>query len=123
MESWPGARPYQKKIALHRACHSRALGLDNEAELLLASIPGLELLPFDQAEQCCGFGGAFCVTEPHLSSGIGLVKLKNIQASGAEELVSGDMGCLMHLQGLIDKHAIRLKTRHYAEVLAETISA
>ena len=69
----------------------------------------------------CGFGGAFSATEPALSAGIGLEKLKNIQNSGAEEILSGDMGCLMHLNGLIEKHKINLTTKHYAQVLAETI--
>ena len=72
-------------------------------------------------EQCCGFGGAFAATHGKLSSGIGLEKLHNIVATGAEVLVSGDMGCLMHLNGLIQKHKIPLKTRHFAELLAEAI--
>ena len=118
---WPARKPYVKKIAFHRACHGRALNLKKEAEQLLATIPGIELMNFAQTEQCCGFGGAFSATEPALSAGIGLEKLKNIQASGAAELVSGDMGCLMHLGGLIEKHGIPLKTKHYAQILAETV--
>jgi len=122
LKNWPATKPYNKKISLHRACHSRALNLKNETEQLLASIPGLQLMPFDQTEQCCGFGGAFSATEPTLSAGIGLEKLRNIRASGAEELVSGDMGCLMHLNGLIEKHKIPLTTKHYAQILGETIA-
>ena len=51
--------------------------LPEEVQLaLLASIPGVQLVSFDQPEQCCGFGGAFSATEPTLSVGIGLEKLK-----------------------------------------------
>ncbi|HMS55145.1 MAG TPA: (Fe-S)-binding protein, partial [Fimbriimonadaceae bacterium] len=121
LTSWAGAQPYPKKIAFHRACHGRGLGLRNEQEQLLASIPDIELLPINHAEQCCGFGGAFSVNEGQLSSGIGLEKLEQVLATGAEELVSGDMGCLMHLQGLIGRHKLPLRTRHFAEILAETI--
>lgn len=121
LDSWPGAQPYRKKIAFHRACHGRGLNLRDEQERLLASIPEIELVPINHFEQCCGFGGAFSVTEGRLSSSIGLEKLERVLATGAEELVSGDMGCLMHLRGLIDRHKLPLRTRHFAEILAETI--
>ncbi|HEY3779928.1 MAG TPA: (Fe-S)-binding protein [Fimbriimonadaceae bacterium] len=123
LKSWPFKKPYNKKVAYHKACHGRGLHLTNEAELLLGSIDGLELMPIENAEQCCGFGGAFCVTQGKLSSGIGLEKLRTLKESGAEEVVSGDMGCLMHLQGLSDKQGLGLKFRHFAEVLADTVPA
>jgi L-lactate dehydrogenase complex protein LldE len=109
------------KVAFHRACHGRSIGLSDEQETLLGSIPSIELVPFDQAEQCCGFGGAFSATHGKLSSGIGMEKLRNIQDSGAELIVSGDMGCLMHLQGLIGKNGLGLQTKHYLELIAERL--
>jgi L-lactate dehydrogenase complex protein LldE len=111
------------RIAYHRACHGRALGLKDEQEKLLASIAGIELVPIGQPEQCCGFGGAFSVGHPTVSAGIGDEKLRNVIASGAKTLVSGDMGCLMHLRGLIEKEGLDLKTRHFAEILADAIPA
>jgi len=98
-----------------------AIGWGSTAESLVASIPGVKLIPFEQEDQCCGFGGAFSSTHGHLSSNIGLEKLRCIQDSGSEEIISGDMGCLMHLNGLILRHHLPLRTRHYAEVLAEAL--
>jgi len=121
LESWPAKKPYPKKIALHKACHGRGLGLKNEQEILLQGIPGLQMMPFAHSEQCCGFGGAFSVTHGTLSGAIGLEKLARIKDSGAEEIISGDMGCLMHLKGLIGKHDLKLGVRHFAEILAEVI--
>ena len=109
----------RRKVAFHRACHGRSLGLKMQQETLLSSMPGIELVAFDQAEQCCGFGGAFSATHGKLSSGIGLEKLKQIEQSGATIIASGDMGCLMHLQGLIDRQGLKLQTRHYLELIAE----
>jgi len=117
--SWPAKKEYPKRVALHRACHGRGIGLADEQETLLKSIPGLELVPFEHGEQCCGFGGAFSVTHGAVSEGIGREKLERIMASGADELVSGDMGCLVHLNGLISRHKLNLRTRHFAEILAE----
>lgn len=110
------------RVAFHRACHGRGLGLTDEQERLVASLPNIEIVPFAQAEQCCGFGGAFAATHGKLSSGIGDEKLKNVIDSGAELLVSGDMGCLMHLNGLIQKEKLPIQTKHYLQVLAEAIS-
>jgi len=122
-----GAAPIKSaseiKVAFHRACHGRGIGLKDEQEKLISNLPGIHLVPFKHGEQCCGFGGAFAATHGKLSSGIGLEKLKNIQESGAEVIAAGDMGCLMHLQGLIDKHHLPLRTKHYLELMAEAIPA
>ncbi len=107
------------RVAFHRACHGRGLGLKDEQERLVASLPNIELMPLGQSEQCCGFGGAFAATHGKLSSGIGLEKLRNVVESRAEILVSGDMGCLMHLNGLIQREGLPIKVMHYVQLLAE----
>jgi L-lactate dehydrogenase complex protein LldE len=125
--SWPVAKALPalgtQKIAYHRACHGRGIGLTDQQETLLASIPGIELVQIGQPEQCCGFGGAFSVGHPTVSAGIGMEKLRNVVESGATTLVSGDMGCLMHLRGLIEKNDLKIETRHFAEILADAIPA
>lgn len=108
-------------VAFHRSCHGRMIGLKDTQERLLSLVGGIRLLPFDQQEQCCGFGGAFSATHGALSEGIGLEKLRCICESGARTLVSGDMGCLMHLHGLIKRHGLPLRIRHYVEILAEAL--
>ncbi len=120
IERWPGQ--LNKKVAFHRACHGRGLGLGDLQERLLGSIDGIELIPFAQAEQCCGFGGAFSATFGATSAGIGMEKLHNITESGATVIASGDMGCLMQLGGLIKRHKLPLETVHYSQLLAEAVS-
>ena len=78
-------------------------------------------MPIEAPEHCCGFGGAFSATQGKLSSGIGLEKLKTLKESGADEVVSGDMGCLMHLSMLASMNGVGLRFRHFAEILAETL--
>lgn len=109
------------RVAFHRACHGRGLGLTDEQERLVAALPHVELVSFGQPEQCCGFGGAFAATHGKLSSGIGKEKLRNVVEAGAEVLVSGDMGCLMHLNGLIQREGLPLRTMHYLQLLAEAL--
>ena len=123
VDAWP--RSYSpgtlsiRRIAYHRACHGRGIGLTDEQERLLGLVPGIELHLLDQSEQCCGFGGAFSVGLPTVSTGIGMEKLKHVAETGARTLVSGDMGCLMHLRGLVEKQKLGLETKHFAEILAD----
>ena len=118
---WQGEIP-SRRIGLHEACHGRMLGTNGQQRRLLESISGAELVPFGSAEQCCGFGGSFCTTHGKVSESIGLEKLGQMQDAGVEQVVSGDMGCLLHLQGLIDRNGIELSMLHIAQVLAEAIS-
>ncbi|HVL39643.1 MAG TPA: (Fe-S)-binding protein [Fimbriimonadaceae bacterium] len=126
LERWPlrGNRVARRRqVALHRSCHGRMLGLADQQEQLLRLVPGLDLAPLEQEEQCCGFGGAFSVTHGKISSGIGVEKLRNLLNSCAEAVVSGDMGCLIHLDGLIRRHGLNLKTLHISQVLAEALDS
>lgn len=125
IESWPpsGRGLPGMRFAYHCACHGRAIGLGDAPERLLRSISCVEVVPIEQAEQCCGFGGAFSASHGSISSGIGMEKLRCVMETGVDLLVSGDMGCLMHLNGLIERHKLPLRTKHYAEVLAEALDA
>lgn len=119
IEKWPGRFPH--KVAFHTSCHSRGTKSGEAALALLSSIEGLELVTFDDAEQCCGFGGAFSVTFPNISTRMGQLKLDHALAGQPEFLVSADMGCLMHIGGLATREGRKVRVMHLAEVLAEAV--
>lgn len=129
VSSWPppkGRSLAPRKIAFHSSCHNRVLQasrseVGSPQRKLLESVAGIEIVSFAEEEQCCGFGGAFAATHGSLSSSIGLRKLEQVVSAGTQEIVGGDMGCLMHLDGLIRKHELPLRVRHIAELLAEAI--
>jgi L-lactate dehydrogenase complex protein LldE len=116
MDAWPGK--HDKRIALHRACHGRGLGLTDEHARLLGTIDGLEIVLGTADDQCCGFGGAFSVSHPFVSSSIGDAKLASF--GDVDEIVTTDMGCGMHLQGLLGRQDRKPTIRHFAEVLANS---
>jgi L-lactate dehydrogenase complex protein LldE len=122
LDEFQDLKPYPKTVAIHRSCHGRGLHLTDEMEKLLKKIPDIEVVEFASEEQCCGFGGVFSAFQGHLSQGIGLEKIRAVQQAGATEIISGDMGCLMHLQGLLDRNQLPLRLRHFAEVLAECLN-
>ncbi|MBW3582899.1 MAG: (Fe-S)-binding protein [Euryarchaeota archaeon] len=92
----------ERRVAYHPACHGlRVLGLDGEAERLLAAT-GHRLVPLPRADNCCGFGGGFSVEMPEMSGKILEDKLDCVEgatASGAGTVAALDIGCLMHMRG------------------------
>ena len=119
VKTWPGK--YPAKIAFHTSCHSRGTKSGEAVLALLRSIDGVEVVTFGEGEQCCGFGGTFSVTFPHISTGMGNLKLEHVRAAHPDVLVSGDSSCLMHLAGMAEKEGQPIKTMHFAQVLRDAL--
>ena len=86
---------------------------------LLAKVRDLQLVEMSEAETCCGFGGTFAAKFPAISTAMGEVKCASAIETGADYIVSNDLSCLMHQQGLLSRQGSKLKTIHLAEVLAQ----
>jgi L-lactate dehydrogenase complex protein LldE len=72
---------------------------------------------------CCGFGGTFCVKYPEISDKMVTAKTDDIDATGADTLLAGDLGCLMNMAGKLKRRQMEqggraVRVRHVAEVLA-----
>lgn len=117
--SLPGR--FDATVAFHRSCHTRGTGTAAAALTLLRSLAGLKVVEFGEPEQCCGFGGTFSVAFPHVSSGMGHLKLDHVRAAQPDLLVSADISCLMHLGGLAEKDGAPIPTRHFAQVLRDAL--
>lgn len=126
---------YPHRVGLHASCHAlRALRLgaaserveaprEDPARTLLAALDGIELREPARADECCGFGGSFAVSEAAVSRRMGLDRLEAHAAAGAEVLASTDLSCLLHLEGLARRRGLVLRARHVAEILAEAAGA
>ena len=105
-------------VTYHPSCHLlREMEVRDQPKKLLSSIAGLELKELPNAEVCCGFGGAFTVKYPHISEEMLADKIGTVHASGAETLVSCDMGCLMHIEGGLSRRGSPVNVRHLAQML------
>ncbi len=117
-----GAR-INAKVAYHPSCHLlRGLGVRTQPKTLLEGVGHLECATVKDQEECCGFGGMFSVKNSGISGGMLENKLKNIQASGANTIVSCDMGCLMHLEGGLKRRGSDINVKHISQILAEGLS-
>lgn len=111
--------PQDVKITYHDSCSGlRELGVKAQPRQLLDSIGGLEIVEMQTPETCCGFGGTFCVKYGEVSTDIVTRKTADINATGADLLLAGDMGCLLNMAGKLKREGSAVQVRHVAEVLA-----
>jgi L-lactate dehydrogenase complex protein LldE len=119
---------FPHKVGIHHSCHGlRGLYLSQMSELnappfskpqqLLDMVQGLEQVTLDRPDECCGFGGTFCVAEEAVSVKMGKDRITDHSKNGAEYITSSDLSCLMHLEGILQRNDSKIKVLHIAEIL------
>ena len=119
---------FPHRVGVHVGCHAlRGLRAARASELggppdgamraLLGRVEGIELVELDRPDECCGFGGVFSVTEEAVSARMGLDRVNDHMRHGAEVITSGDVSCLMHMEGIIRRQGLPLRVLHVAEIL------
>lgn len=122
---------FPRRVAVHIGCHAlRGLGLAAPSErqvprfdkvrALLGTVAGISFAEPARPDECCGFGGSFSVTEPEVSARMARDRVGDYRQAGAEVLVSTDMSCLLHLDGIARRAGVLLPSMHVAQVLAAT---
>ena len=107
------------KATYHDSCAGlRECKIKEGPRDLLSKVKGLELIEMAETETCCGFGGTFAVKFDSISNAMAEQKINHALNTGASHIISTDLSCLMHLQGVITKKALPLTTMHIADVLA-----
>ena len=110
------------RATYHECCHMlRELHIDEQPNRLLSGVHGLDLVELNRSEVCCGFGGAFSTKMSDISTAMLAEKLSNIESTGADVVIAGDTGCVMHMQGGLRRNGSDIQVVHIAEVLAGRI--
>jgi len=106
------------KLTYHSSCHLlREIGVDRQPRKLLEAVREAELVELAGSAECCGFGGVFSVEHPEISAAMLQRKIDNIEASGAEWVVSCDGGCITNINGGLRRMGKKVRAVHIAEVL------
>lgn len=116
------------RVGIHESCHGlRGARMASSSELvatpfskwtyLLQLIPDIDLVRLERKDECCGFGGTFAVKEPAISAKMGKDRIEDHMAGDAQYITSGDMSCLMHMEGIISRLHLPVKVIHIAEIL------
>jgi L-lactate dehydrogenase complex protein LldE len=85
------------------------------------AIDGVEPVAYPDQEECCGFGGLFSVKNADISGSMLDRKLTAIAGSGADRIVSCDLGCLLHIEGGLRRRGSAVKVQHLAELIDEAL--
>lgn len=118
--------PY--KVGIHSSCHGqRGLNLSgmtekmlpffSKPERLLKMVNGIELSYPKRKDECCGFGGTFCVFEEAVSVKMGKDRIKEHEVNDVDYITAWDSSCLMHLEGILKREKSKTKIIHIAEIL------
>ncbi len=118
--------PY--RVGMHVSCHGqRGLYVSSMSELmspafskpeqLLSLVSGIELSKPVRPDECCGFGGSFCVFEEAVSVKMGKDRLREHASNEVDYITGTDVSCLMHLEGILKRQGSKILTLHIAEIL------
>lgn len=126
VSSLPAKFPH--RVGLHQSCHGqRGLRLSSMSERnekpfsklqdLLSMVSGVEVVMPEREDECCGFGGTFCVSEEAVSVKMGQDRIKEHDANAVEYITGADTSCLMHMEGILRRQGSTVQVKHIVEIL------
>lgn len=122
-----GIRPFpqnqpNRTIIYHDACHlAHAQGVVEPPRDLLRQIPNLTLLEVGDGGLCCGSAGTYNLEQPEIAHQLGKMKAQRIIDSGAEQVVTGNIGCMMQIRPHLNALGNSLPVKHTVELLWEAV--
>ncbi|MBN1443752.1 MAG: (Fe-S)-binding protein [Planctomycetes bacterium] len=114
-----------RRVVYDQPCHllhGQRIGAE-VVEGLLRQIPGIDLRPLRDSDRCCGSGGVYNVVHADLADPIGREKAACIREADPEIVVTGNPGCALQIQALLDGapievlHPVELLDRSYGRSL------
>ena len=113
----PGGR-LPLRVTYDAPCHLiHAQRVVNQPFAVLAAIPGLELVPLRESENCCGSAGIYNLIEPETSDAVLTPKLANIAETGAPLVATGNPGCLMQIGAGLLRSGSKARAIHPVDLL------
>ncbi|MHC5537591.1 (Fe-S)-binding protein [Singulisphaera rosea] len=114
----PPKNPLPMKVTYHDACHlCHAQQVRSQPRQLLEMIPGVELLPLEESEICCGAAGTYNLTQPEMSERLGRRKMDHIEATGAETVATGNVGCILQIARKVKERGSAMEVAHPVDLL------
>jgi glycolate oxidase iron-sulfur subunit len=106
------------RVGYDAPCHLLHGQRVEEAPLqVLDSIEGLERVPIQSSEVCCGGAGTYNLTQPELSAAVLASKLDEIEEVGVEWVATGNPGCIMQIGAGLAARGSSTRVVHPVELL------
>jgi glycolate oxidase iron-sulfur subunit len=107
-----------KRVAWHPPCTlQHGQQIRGKVEGVLRAI-GVDVQLCADSHLCCGSAGTYSVLQPELSYQLRDNKLANLHATGADMIVSANIGCLTHLQS-----GTQTPVKHWIELVDSALQA
>jgi len=115
-------RPLPARVAVHVACTQKnVLRADQAMRELLQRIPGAELVPLADSVRCCGAAGSNMITDPSGAEALLQGKLDAARRLQPAFVVSGNIGCSLHLGAGLRRAGLRAEVLHPLSLLARCL--
>lgn len=110
--------PVNVRVAYHDACHlAHGQRVRSQPRTLLAAIPGVTLVPLEEADFCCGSAGVYNLLHPEIAREFLNRKLDRLAETAADVVVAGNPGCLLQIAAGLRERAMPMRAAHTIEVL------
>ncbi len=88
----------QERVAYHPPCTlQHGQQIRGKVEGVLRAV-GVDVKLCSDSHLCCGSAGTYSILQPELALQLRDRKLANLEATGAQAIVSANVGCVAHLQ-------------------------
>jgi len=106
------------RVAWHPPCTlQHGQQIRGKVEQVLRGI-GVDVQLCEDSHLCCGSAGTYSVLQPELAYRLRDNKLQKLRATGADTIVSANIGCLTHLQSGTDTPVM-----HWIELVDRALAA
>ncbi len=108
------------RVTYQEPCHlAHAQRVKKEPREILNQISGIEFVEMNASDRCCGSAGIYNVLHPEIANQLIDEKMANISATGAEVVVTGNIGCLLQLEYGKVRSGWKGRVMHLVELLDE----
>lgn len=113
------------RVTYHDPCHlGRHSGVFDAPRQILQSIEGLTLVEMKRIKEnawCCGAGGGLKSAYPHIASSIGLTRVEEARATGADILASSCPFCFQNLEASLKGIGDSMMMKDVVELVMEAL--
>lgn len=122
VQHWPAALPVRalrKRVAVHQPCTLRnGLQTASSVKALLQKIPQLDIAEMPKSAPCCGAAGSHMITHGDAADALGESTARALLKLDADEVVSSNIGCALHLAAELRQQGFMRPVRHPVSLLA-----
>ena len=115
-------KPMPRTLLLHVPCtHKNVLRKEYQVEQVLRLVPGIDVVPLPADNHCCGAAGIYMFENPVVADQLGMRALERAGTGDFDEMVTTNIGCSLHLRGLLLQGDGAIRLSHPADILCKAM--